>query len=495
MLQYLKETQEQTTNYTYTENGAYTLKSANSACLDLFGTIGALRNAEETDIINRFARAYKEDASMAMKILFFARDVRGGLGERRVFRIILHWLAQTHPQSVLNNMPWIAEFGRYDDLLCLWDTLCQHEMIAFMKAQLEKDLDAMQQNRSVSLLAKWLPSVNATSKETVYAAKRLAKALGMQEALYRKTLSSLRSYLQITENYLREKDYSFAYQEQPSGAMMKYRAAFWRNDGERYQQYLDAVSSGEKMLHTGTLTPYEVIRPVLQGGGWFTPANLSLQDRKSLDITWNALADYTSGENALVVVDGSGSMYNHNCLAISVALSLGIYFAERNTGIFHNHFITFSTTPKLVEIKGRDIYEKVQHCAKYNEAANTDLQRVFDLILQTAIQHQLPQEQMPSSLYIISDMEFDACIAQGSVTNFEFAKKKYQDAGYHLPQVIFWNVDSRNTQQPVSAHDTGTALVSGCSSRLFAMLAKKQLNPYNYMTDILSSERYALISA
>jgi len=233
----------------------------------------------------------------------------------------------------------------------------------------------------------------------------------------------------------------------------------------------------------------------LQGGGWFTPANLSLQDRKSLDITWNALADYTSGENALVVVDGSGSMYNHNCLAISVALSLGIYFAERNTGIFHNHFITFSTTPKLVEIKGRDIYEKVQHCAKYNEAANTDLQRVFDLILQTAIQHQLPQEQMPSSLYIISDMEFDACIAQGSVTNFEFAKKKYQDAGYHLPQVIFWNVDSRNTQQPVSAHDTGTALVSGCSSRLFAMLAKKQLNPYNYMTDILSSERYALISA
>jgi len=491
MLQYLKEA----STYTHTENGALTLTSTGSACLDLFSTIGALRNADEKDIINRFAKAYGEDANIAMKTLFFARDVRGGLGERRVFRVILRWLAQNHPQSVLYNLPWIAEYGRYDDLLCLWDTTCQTEMTVFIKEQLQKDISAMEHNESVSLLAKWLPSVNATSRATKQLAKRLAKALGMQEAAYRKTLSALRTYLQITENYLREKNYTFDYQNLPSKAMLKYRAAFWRNDEERYQQYLDSVSSGEAVMHTNTLTPYEVIQPMMQNGAWFAPASVSEQERKSLDIAWNALEDYTCGENALVVVDGSGSMYTNRSLPISVAMSLGIYYAEHNTGMFHNHFVTFSRTPRLIEIKGHDIVDKVQYCAKYNEAANTNLKNVFALILSTAVQNNLPQEQMPSTLYIISDMEFDVCVNNNDVTNFNYAKKIFREAGYELPHVVFWNVNSRNTQQPIRYHETGTALVSGCSPRIFTMLAKKQLSPYDYMIDILSSERYAQIVA
>ncbi len=492
MLQYLK----MQTNQTHTENGASTYRTSGSACLDLFGTIGALRHSDEKDIIARFSKAYQEDAELTMKILFFARDVRGGLGERRVFRIALMWLANNYPQSVLNNLNQIAEYGRYDDLLCLWDTVCSDKMITLVRKQLNKDIDAMQKQESVSLLAKWLPSVNASSASTVRMAKKLAKALGMNEAVYRKTLSSLRKHLQIIENNLREKNYTFDYAKQPSRAMLKYKEAFWRNDRERYQQYLNEVTEGNKTMHTGAVTPYDVISPIIDINRWMIRTNLSQEQRTSLDVTWNALEDFTDNENALVVVDGSGSMYSNNKgVPIAVALSLGIYFAEHNKGAFHNHFITFSRTPRLVEVKGNDITSKVQHCANYNEAANTDLQKVFDLILKTAVEYQLPQEDMPATVYIVSDMEFDECVGNHSVNNFEFAKQKYMTQGYQLPRVIFWNVASRRIQQPVTMHESGTALVSGCSPRIFSLLAKKQLNPYAYMMEILNSERYAVIAA
>ena len=220
-------------------------------------------------------------------------------------------------------------------------------------------------------------------------------------------------------------------------------------------------------------------------------------ERKSLDTTWQALEDFTNNENALVVVDGSGSMYRDTGIIspASAALSLGIYFAERNKGEFANHFITFSENPQLVEIKGSDIYEKVNYCMSFNEVANTDIQKVFELILNTAIKHNVPQEQMPSSLYIISDMEFDSCVNNSDMTNFEHAKKLFADNGYNLPQVIFWNVDSRNLQQPVKFNESGVCLVSGISPRIFAMIKSHDLTPLSFMMSILNSERYKNITA
>ncbi|MBQ4469097.1 MAG: DUF2828 family protein, partial [Synergistaceae bacterium] len=229
----------------------------------------------------------------------------------------------------------------------------------------------------------------------------------------------------------------------------------------------------------------------------FLGAELTEQERKALDTTWHSLEDFTNNENALVVVDGSGSMYRNGGVIspASVALSLGIYFAERNKGEFANHFITFSETPQLIKIKGQDIYEKVKYCMGFDEIANTDLQKVFELILNAAVKNNVPQEQMPSSLYIISDMEFDSCIEEADITNFERAKKLFNEHGYNLPRVIFWNVDSRNLQQPVNMNEQGVCLVSGVSPRIFAMIKEHNLSPYSFMMSILDSERYKNITA
>ena len=197
-----------------------------------------------------------------------------------------------------------------------------------------------------------------------------------------------------------------------------------------------------------------------------------------------------------MVIDGSGSMYSPlQPRPAAVALSLGIYFAERNTGAFKNHFITFSEKPQLVEIKGKDIWETVNYCHKYNEVANTNIQKVFELILRAAVKNKVPQSEMPSTLYIISDMEFDYCTKGADLTNFEYAKKIFAEAGYQLPRVVFWNVASRTKQQPVTRNEQGVALVSGCSPRIFGMLSSGNLSPMGYMLDILGTERYAKIAA
>ena len=486
MLKSLKEE----ANRTCTENGAATYLSTQSACFDLFASIGALRSTSEEEITGRFLLAYAEHADLAMKILFFARDVRGGLGERRVFRSILKWLAANEPQSLEKNLPYIPEYGRYDDLLTLLGTPCEDSALAYIQAQLAADQDALVAGTPVSLLGKWLPSVNASSSSTVRQAKRIARSMGMNDAQYRKTLSILRERIQILENALRQQDYTFDYAKQPSRAVFRYRKAFLRHDGQRYRAFLQQVAEGKAQLHTGALTPCEIIRPC------FDRRRLSSQERTTIDAAWRAQEDFTNGENALVVVDGSGSMYSGaDPLPAAVALSLGIYYAERNTGAFRNHFITFSEHPRLVKIQGRDVCEKVRYCRQFNEVANTNLQRVFTLLLQTAVAHRVPQKEMPARIYIISDMEFDYCVEDRSATNFAYARQLFASHGYQLPEIVFWNVASRNRQQPVTVSDTGVALVSGCSPRIFSLLKAETLSPYAFMMEVLCAGRYAPITA
>ena len=485
MLEYIKSE----ANRAYTENGALSYATTHSDCLDLFATIGALRSAEDQEIISRFQGAFAEDPDLAMKTLLFARDVRGGLGERKVFRVAMKWLAENVPVSVRKNLPYIAEYGRWDDLLALMGTDCEKDALNLIKDQLDKDFMAMDMGDEVSLLAKWLPSVNASNVETVRMAKRIARFLGMDDAAYRKMLAKLRERIRIIENNLREKDYSFDYSKQPSKAMYKYRKAFLRNDGDRYGDFMSKVSKGEAKLNVGTLTPYDIIAPFFEG-------KVSGAERKAIDATWNSQIDFAGSENALVVIDGSGSMYVPlQPRPAAVALSLGIYFVERNTGAFKNHFITFSEKPQLVEIKGKDIWEKVNYCHKYNEVANTNIQKVFELILRAAVKNKVPQSEMSSTLYIISDMEFDYCTKGADLTNYEYAKKIFTEAEYQLPRVVFWNVASRTKQQPVTMNEQGVALVSGCSPRIFGMLSSGNLSPMGYMLDILGTDRYAKIAA
>lgn len=488
MLQYLK----QESNKTFTENGAVTYSSTLSDCLDLFATVGALRRESEEEIVSRFMRAYTENKDVAMKLLFFARDIRGGLGERRVFRTIIRWLSCNETESLRKNLHYIAEYGRFDDLMILFGTPLEKDMLEYIKTQLYSDLEGMENGGDVSLLAKWLPSVNASNAETKKLAKKVARFLQLDDAAYRKLLVRLRAHIRIIENNLRERDYTFDYEKQPSKAMFKYRNAFIRNDGERYNEFLNKASCGEVKLNTNVLTPYEIITP-------FFKRNVSDEERNSINTTWNALEDFTNDENALAVIDGSGSMYGGaDPIPATVALSLGIYFAERNKGAFKNHFITFSENPQLVEIKGEDILDKVRYCHDYDEVANTNIQKVFELVLNAAKKNHVPQEELPKRLYIISDMEFDYCADDANLTNFEYAKKLFEDAGYKLPEVVFWNVSSRNRQQPVTKNEQGVLLVSGCTPRLFSMMADGSLSdraPYEFMMEVLMSERYEKIAA
>lgn len=492
MLEFLKKEQ----NKTFTENGGLTNLSSESACLDLFFFAGASRNSSEKDIEKAVTRAYAEDPEKTMKIIFFARDVRGGLGERRFFRVAVNTLAFTVPESVKANIKYFAEYGRYDDLCELLDTPCEDEAIAEIDKRLVLDIKAMKNNKPVSLLAKWLPSVNASSEKTARLAKKLCKKLGMYEKSYRQTLSALRKYTDIIENRLREKDYSFDYEKQCSGAMFKYRKAFIRNDLERYKAFLDSVKNGSAKLNADTLYPYDIVRKAL------CEKKLSDTERKSLDISWKSLTSRANDEknqNAIAVVDGSGSMtwgFDGNIRPIDAAISLGIFFAEHNTGAYANHFITFSSSPRLIEIKGRDIFEKVRYCASYNECSNTDLEKTFDLILRTAVNNHLKQKDMPARMYIISDMEFDVCAYGGNnLTMFEAQKKKFARCGYRLPDVIFWNVNSRGSHIPVTKTETGAALVSGNSPAVFDMIRSEEISPEKIMNDIIFSKRYECISA
>ena len=482
MLNYLK----QEANRTLTENGAVTHVTTGSDCLDFFATVGALRRQPDSVIIIRFVRAWSENPDLAMKLLFYARDIRGGLGERHVFRVIMSWLAVNAPASVKKNLIYVAEYGRWDDLLTLLDTPCEKEMLSVLRTQFDLDMKAMTANEPVSLLGKWLPSVNTSSREAVAHAKRIARALNLTDAEYRKALTALRARIRIIENNLREKDYSFDYAKQPSKAMFKYKKAFIRN--------------GEAKLHADTLMPYELVAPYLTCG-WRSQnksfmRDITPEEKETLNATWASLSDFSGNENALAVIDTSGSMYADAVpMPAAVALSLGLYFAERNKGLFANHFIEFSAHPELIEIKGETFADRLRYVASFNEIANTNLESVFDLILSAAVKNHVPQKELPAKLILISDMEFDCCVHNANDTNFENAKRKFEAFGYALPQIVFWNVASRNRQQPVTKNEQGVALVTGATPRLFSMVASELVTPYVLMMEILDSERYEKICA
>ena len=483
-------------NRTRTENGAAAFRSTDSFCLDLFSFAGTFRYASSERIQDAFTRAYAEDPDLAMKILFYARDVREGLGEKRFFRIALITAAMTCPQSVIKNIAYIAEYGRFDDLMYLAATPCRDALKDYLNRQLNEDLANMAAGKPVSLLAKWLPSVNASSKSSKMFSEKIRPLLGLSEKKYRRMLSSLRSYIDVLEKRLCKKDYSFDYAKQPSKALFTYRKAFYRNDRERYTSFIESVRSGKSTLNTSSLYPYDIVRACEECERRISDTNSFNDQLMLLDTAWRSLTAFDSGQNAIAVVDGSGSMYNHigGLRPIDIAVSLGIYFAGHSSGAFADHFITFSETPRLVELKGRDIYEKVRYCESFCEIANTDIAAVFDLIIDTAVKNHLPQSEMPEVLYIISDMEFDE--QKGTdLTVFEYAKRKYERHGYRLPTVVFWDVDARTDQHPVRMDTTGAVLVSGASPMIFKYVIDRNINPMKMMLEIVGSERYDKIAA
>lgn len=491
-------------NVSVTENGAVGYRTTGKALLDLNFSVASLRSASEAEIASKFVKAFFEDKRAAMKWLFFARDVRGGLGERRLFRTVMKYLADNLSEYVRPVTELVAEYGRYDDLLCLLDTGLVSEVYPLIEEQLNRDLESMKNGQPISLLAKWLPSPGASSATTKHHAKQIQKMLGTTERQYRKMLSELRGYLDVVEKKMSAKQWrEIKYEAVPSRANLIYNKAFLRNDEERRRAYLESLAKGETKINAGTLFPHDIVHKY-GNSGW----NAITEYNETFEQLWKALPDTVNGNgNTIVVADGSGSMKcnvdpHSSVTALDVANALAIYFAEHSSGQFKDKYITFSTRPRLVDFsKAKNLREKLLIAKQYNEMGSTNIEAVFNLILTTAVNNRMRQEDMPQNVLIISDMEFDSCATCGSQTGywsrkrpdsrlFNVIRQKYEAAGYKLPRLVFWNVNSRTGTIPVKENDLGVALVSGFSQNVASMVMSGKLDPYECLMETLNSERY-----
>lgn len=497
---------EQADRYTFTENGAVAFKSTGNPLLDFFALGGAMRGRDLGDILTLFTRAFAHDPLRALKCVFYFRDCRGGQGERDVPRAILRHLANTHPEIVAKNLHLLPEYGRWDDLLVFLDTPVEKQAIGFIRDVLQKELEP---GAKPSLIWKWLPSVNTSSRESRAQARKIIKYLGWTERQYRKILAKKRRELDVVEVKMTAQEWDkINYPAVPAYAMKLYRNAFRLHDPDRFNQYLIDLAAGKSKINANVLYPYDIIRAVYRSS-WNDP-NTPLYEAQ-----WEEIKrGFTNDDNALAVVDVSGSMLGMNGLPIFSSIALGLLLAETNRGPWRNFFITFSAHPRLQQIQGGTLRGKIYSMMK-NAGYNTNVEAVFDLLLRTAVQHKVPQEEMPRKIVIISDMEFDAArytemhgsksrraILGGdyacentSPALFRAIRERWRQAGYEMPTLIFWNVAARNTQVPMTRDDRGVIFVSGHSPSIFKnILNPEALDGEKLMLEVLDSDRYAPVT-
>ena len=484
---------EKDTNYALTENGAVTHKSTLSFVYDMFAFGGAYRKRSADDIITLFKDAYEEeDKTLALKCLFYLRDCRGGQGERRFFRVAFNWLAKNHPETALRLIEYVSEFGRWDDVIYTTiDTPIWSDVVSFVEKQLRLDLES----KTPSLLGKWMPSENASSYKTKKAAKVLRETLGVTSREYRKMLSMLRKKINIVERLMSENRWDeIEFDKIPSKAGLIYKNAFARRDiiAQKYKAF---ATNSETKVNAGTLYPYDVVKQALS-----TDVR-NQTDRAMINKYWDNLPDYFDGKkcNMMCVVDTSGSMTwgEGSVLPIHVAISLGLYCAERISGPFANHFISFSRTPHLVYTHGSDFVDKAKRIYKNSINENTNLIGVFELLLRTAKKENVKEEDIPETIVIISDMEIDGGGLgywfdedNHMLTDMELMRHKWEAAGFIMPKLVYWNVDARNNNILDLSPDV--SYVSGCSPIIFEQVMTGKTG-YDLMLQTLNTDRYACI--
>lgn len=473
-----------------TENGAVAYNTLNSGLLDLFAVIGALRPQSESEIEQKFARAFNEDKLLATKMLFYAGNIRGGLGERRTFRVCLKWLAQNYPEIVIKNMANIPLFNRWDSLFILENTPAERAMWEFIKIQLMSDIRAMKKKHPVSLLAKWLPSENTSSKRTVRLARKAMSALNLTPRNYRKTLSALRKYIKVVERDMSANQWGdINYEGVPSYAMKNYQNAFAKHDAIRFSNYIASLNKGEAKINASTLFPYDLVREyvneVWTGGLYYRNGKLD----SVVEAQWKALPNYIEGENNYVVMaDVSDSM---NGRPLMTSIGLAIYFAERNKGDYHNIYMTFTNEPHFINIKeGATLLENVKTVANTDVGYNTNLEAAFDYILSNAIYNNVSNEDMPKALIVISDMEIDRYMSRRGLGFVDTMKEKFNAAEYEMPKIILWNVEAR--QDTYLSQNPDVIYVSGSSPSVFKSFigALNGETAYDVMLKTLNDKMY-----
>ena len=495
-------------NYTLTENGAITHTSTRSDLLDMFAMGAAMRKRTDEDVILMFRKAFQENLTYALKCLFYIRDVRGGQGERRFFRVCMRDLATWNTEAAKRNLRHVPEFGRWDDLYVFVGTPLEAAALHIMKEQLALDI----QCKTPSLLAKWLKSENTSSAESRRLATITRKAMGMNHKQYRKTLSILRARINVLERLMSENRWDeIEFDKIPSKAGMIYKNAFARHDLEReksikeVQTYAEFAKDTTKKVNAKTLYPYECVSEALKN----RYAALNSTQRLMTNKYWDNLTDYFNGAtfNGLAVVDTSGSMTWGDGTPIKVATSLGMYCAEKAQGPFAGHYISFSRNPRLVKVEGIDFVDKVDRIVRTDLCENTDIEKTFDMLLNTALTNRCTQEDLPQNIIIISDMEFDAARGAGRTydwttgtyrtnnttpeTLMEGIAQKWARAGYRMPHLIFWNVNARQSNIPMLGNGP-ISYVSGFSPSIFQTIMTGKTG-YDLMMEKLNSERYAVI--
>lgn len=495
---------KETANLTTSTNGATMYSSTFNPLLDFNFKISSYRNGDRVSKIMKIQEDWKkvlEDTSISdeikIKYLFYLRDAREGIGERYTFRIAmvvtLNEGTKNQRTLAIKSLKYLSEFARWDDLFFLHGITAEAnmEIESIIRNQWVEDLHSYKQNRPISLLSKWLPSINSHSTQTKTEAKKWCKILGLSEPAYRKSLSMLRAYLNIVERNMSSKEYEkINYSEVPSKAALLYKDAFKRNDTERYTKYLEDLKANKNgvKVNASVTMPYEIVKKY---------RNCKSEDTL-FEEAWKAIPCEDISDT-LVIRDGSGSMTwngigNTGCTPIDFATALAIFFAEHSKGEFKDKFITFSSRPQFVDLSEyTSLREKIWKTYRYTDCSNTDLEATFDLILNTAIRHKLTQEDLPKNLLIISDMQVDRGSSNSSTTLMEAIEKKYAAHGYKLPRLVWWNLCG--TDNTVFPQIKGNCvLVSGFSQNNYKMIMSGKLDPWECLLEVINSPRYEVLS-
>jgi hypothetical protein len=495
------------TNYTRTANGALSHKSTGSKLYDLYAMAGAYRNRSDADVILLFKNAYEENRVYAMRCLFYIRDIiGGGIGERRFFRVCYRWLINSHLEEARKYLERIPEYGRWDDLIYVTHgTKLWQDAISIIKNQLKDDMVALKSSQTapVSLLGKWLPSENTSSAETRALAVNILNDLHLTRIQYRKMLTKLRERINIVEKLMSSNQWDkIDFSKLPSRAGFKYRKCYVRRDETR-DRYKAFIESKETKVHAATLYPVDVVHSVTQNisRNWYSygssvDVTMNSTERAAINKYWDNLSDYFNKQtfNGIAVVDTSGSMTSSygrtDVCPIDVAISLGLYCADKAKGPFHNHFISFSRTAKLIETEGIDFVDKVVRIYRQNLCENTNIESVFNLLLGTAVKHRMKNEDLPKNIIIISDMQFDAGNRNAGETQMETWHRKFKACGYDLPHLVYWNVNASSNQ--IADNSSNVTYVSGFSPSIFEQIMSGKTG-YDLMMDKLNSDRYSFI--
>lgn len=497
------EAMENKSNWKLTENLAPARATTGNNLIDLFAIIGAMRERKESDIISMWESAYHENPELAVRMIFYAGDIRGiGLGERRTFRILIKHLANNHPSVMRKNIENIPYYNRWDSLYELVATPCEPDMWNLVRVQWLIDLGNMQLGKPISLMAKWLASVNASSKKTCMLGRKTARELGITQQWYRRALSKLRAYLKVVEKSMSAQEWAtIEYSTVPSYAMKNYSQAFARHDKDRFSSYKESLEQkitdgtiSQKDIKSATLFPYDLVRKYIDNdtSDWFRSNYIGLYDTIT-EAQWKALPDYLDEEaNVIVMADVSRSMYSPNYQPISASLGLALYFASRNKGIYHNKYMTFTDKPSFLTInENASLRDQLVRVWDAGVGYSTNLERAFMYILDTAIENDVKPEEMPKALVVVSDMEIDPFFRGYKLDFLEEMARRFRNAGYMMPKVLLWNVEGRNSTFHAKFTNPNVVFASGYSASAFTSIIKGiTKTAYDVMRDTLMDAQY-----